>query len=298
MMPTWPSQNTRSPRRSASARAPVEGAAELCRLHVGVARGVMARRFQRQAAPGPSSRARCWCDRPTDRACRETPRPPRRNRVRPCRRRRMAGEHIAAAGKGEELALGPCDGDARVQAEQRERRGLAVRLRVDVSAQHRDAMRRRRRHRGQSLARHVADIAVAGELHPGPALALVVEGHGLAEQSLGVERGVETRLAAQRQGRRADLARLTLGIASGLDQPTQATLPPGPSGKRGGAGQADTSLLTRFRALGGRNGRARAPPAARRLSDVPAGRAAPSRKCRDERNVWRRGRSAGETERR
>jgi hypothetical protein len=58
-------------------------------------------------------------------------------------------------------------------------------------------------------------------LNPGPALAFLKQGQGLAEQRLGIERGIEARLAPQGQRRRGDLAELALHITRRRHDPAQ-----------------------------------------------------------------------------
>ena len=79
------------------------------------------------------------------------------------------------------------------------RRQLHVGPGIDEGAQRRDAVGRRDRRRRETGVRHVADIAVTGELRPGPAFVALVDGDRLAEQRLGVEGSVGTRLAPHRR---------------------------------------------------------------------------------------------------
>ena len=174
-MPTWPSQNTRSPRASSSRLCQSSGlpsSSPACR-----------RRADRQcppprtrAAPGLSNRARGWCGRPRDRACRgslerhvdEIGAHARRS-VRACSAMTIAAD--LSARNLPSLARLACG----VQAQQRQRRRLDVGRRIDIGAERaRSRCVGRDDRGGKSLARHVADITVAHELHPGPALALVV----------------------------------------------------------------------------------------------------------------------------
>ncbi len=70
---------------------------------------------------------------------------------------------------------------------------------------------------GEVVDRHIADIAVLFELHPGPALGDVVDGAKLAEQSFGEQWGVEAGHDPHGRGGADYLAQLALHVAGGLD---------------------------------------------------------------------------------
>ncbi len=82
-------------------------------------------------------------------------------------------------------------------------------------------MRRRRAGRAQRLGRRVADVAVARELDPAPAVARLERGEALAGERLGVEGCVGARRAAQRRGGRDHAHRRALDEARRLDSPAQ-----------------------------------------------------------------------------
>ena len=69
----------------------------------------------------------------------------------------------------------------------------------------------------QPVGGDVADVAVAGALHPGPALGLVVDVDRLAVEQLAVQRGVVAGAAAQVEHPAGDLAALAFDIAIGPD---------------------------------------------------------------------------------
>ena len=73
----------------------------------------------------------------------------------------------------------------------------------------------------QTLARHVADIEVAVDLHPSPTLALGKDSDGLAFEGLGFQVGVGARFTPQRKRRRHNLAWLARHVALGLDQASE-----------------------------------------------------------------------------
>ena len=105
MMPTWPSQNTRSPRRSGASR--VEGMPELGRLHVGVARGLMARGLDRELHQPRAVETDAGAAAPQIRRAEKGFGDGDEVGMRLPDRHRVAGEHISAAGKGDELAFRP-----------------------------------------------------------------------------------------------------------------------------------------------------------------------------------------------
>ena len=78
------------------------------------------------------------------------------------------------------------------------------------------------RSRTKPFARHIAHITVVIELHPGPAVPLVEDGHGLAMQRLGIESRSRKR-GSRRNGtaEAADLPGIALHVALGIDHATQ-----------------------------------------------------------------------------
>ena len=205
----------------------------------------------------------------------------------------MAGEDIAAARKREELALGSATADERVQAQQRQRRRLAVRLGIDIGAQRRDAVGGRDDLAASAprsaCSRHSDRERDCTQAQPSP------------RRRRSRSRRAEPRYRASRRSAApaatastgiADLAGLALDIAFGLDHAAQRLRREVFAISVAPADRATPWPLTTYRALCGRNRTARARPAARRLAAAPAARAAPSRRCRDGRSAWRCARSA------
>ncbi len=106
----------------------------------------------------------------------------------------MARDDETASLEHEKALVTAGDAQLGIHAEMHQRRGFDVGYRIDERAERAHAVRRLVDVRRQRLGRHVADVAVTVELHPGPALALVVDGNRFAEQRLRLE-------AERRRGR-------------------------------------------------------------------------------------------------
>src|SRR5688572_27640164 len=130
----------------------VEGMPELGRLHVGVARGLMARGLDRELYQPRAVQTDAGAATPQIRRAEKGFGDGDEVGMRLPNRYRVAGEHISAAGKGDELAFRLGGSDQRVEAEQGKRRRLAVGLRVDIAAQRSDPMGRRRDAGGEALS--------------------------------------------------------------------------------------------------------------------------------------------------
>ncbi len=87
--------------------------------------------------------------------------------------------------------------------------------RIDERAQRAHAVRRLLDLGRQRLRRHIADVAIAIELHPGPAVALVVDADRLTEQGL--------RLEADRR-RRVECAGVPMRASPAPDNPARSAV--------------------------------------------------------------------------
>src|SRR5262249_49214018 len=134
------------------------------------------------------------------------------------RRKRVPSEDVTSLFESKKFVLFGFGGEQRVQAEQGKRRRLGVWPWEDIGAERCDPMSRLDDGSAQSIARHVADVRIAVDLHPSPTLAFGKNRDRLALESLGVEDRVGARLAPQHQRRRHYLARLALNITLGRDQ--------------------------------------------------------------------------------
>ncbi|GJE70546.1 hypothetical protein CHKEEEPN_2084 [Methylorubrum podarium] len=134
----------------------------------------------------------------------------------------MAGKDEAAPREPPVLALARLRREGRAEAQMGEMRPLQVGRRVDEGAQGGDPMGRCRIGGPERLSRQVADIAVAGELNPGEAVAGLIDRHRVAHHRLGVEPGIRARRAAQGGGGQDDPRRLAFDVALGRDDALQA----------------------------------------------------------------------------
>ena len=182
MTPTWPFQNTRSPRTSGPSAETAN--AERRFLQVAVARrgdpGGRQRRlneprtvdpFRRPSAPEIGRVEEALRDRDEVRFA--APRSPPDGAPRAKNRRRCSAKSFSM--RATERRASSNSATVRGQPD----RGT----RIDVGAQRRDPVRRRNR-RPERDRRQVADVAVALQLDPRPAFALVVDRDLLAEQRL------------------------------------------------------------------------------------------------------------------
>ena len=133
----------------------------------------------------------------------------------------MCREDEAAAIDLREIAGLRRDRNARAARQSADDRLLHIRGRIDEGAVHLDAMRRRGGPFRQRLARHVADITVAHELNPGPALVLIVERDSLAKENLRIDRRFERGRAAQIGDFDAQMHRPAFDVARRLDLAAQ-----------------------------------------------------------------------------
>jgi hypothetical protein len=111
--------------------------------------------------------------------------------------RQMRGEDPASTGELGIAPLDPCHGQFRVDGQEAGIRQLQVRAGIDESAHGADPVSGCRSGLTQGDARQVAHIAVVVELHPGPTLVLVVDGHGLAQDGLGIDWRLARRVAVE-----------------------------------------------------------------------------------------------------
>ena len=121
----------------------------------------------------------------------------------------------AVLGDGEH-AFESLDADTRGKTEGAKRRKFVVGAGIGVGAHHGDPMGRLDRI-AERDGGEIADVTVAFELPPGPAVALFVDDEALTEQSLGVERRAGRRTAAQRRAGGDDSPAHAGDIALGLD---------------------------------------------------------------------------------
>ena len=149
--------------------------------------------------------------------------------------RQMARPEMQAVPGHRELAVPSHDRQPRPERQRHARRKLDPRSRIGVRAQRRHFVGRRngRPERGE---RQVADIKVAVELRPGPALGIVVDRHALAMERLRFERRVRLRSAPQGRARLDDLHRAPFRVARRLD------LAPKMRGCEIGAGRSETAI--------------------------------------------------------
>ena len=218
-----------APSRASARRAPPPA----CRCRA-------ARRCRRRSARsgrGRSSRSLPTSARPRDRASRESARRPRRSPAR--------ATPIGARWRAQRCRPSCVDGEialvrtivSRAPSDSAMRGGsLMLGPGIGVGAQRRDAMGRRGR-RPERGARQIADITVALELRPGPALApRRRRSTALAIERLRLERRVRLRRAPQRRARRDDLHRAPFGVARRLDLTAQMR------GREIGAGRGETAI--------------------------------------------------------
>ena len=198
-MATWPFQKIRSPCCRAGE---AYGLAERGLLHVAVARA--SARRKRSAPPGraPSSRARGWSCRPRGRACRESARRPRRNPAPPRQSAQDAARHdsrpIAVTAKlasSRATAILAPSGSASVGGSLIDGPGnTSVRSAATLWVGARSAA-------PAAPRRQPADVAVARELAPGPAVFVgLIDGDALAHQRFGEQRRAVRGVGAHRRG--------------------------------------------------------------------------------------------------
>src|SRR6185437_7052648 len=197
---------------------PVYGLPEFFCLHVGIARRIIARGFEGELHEARAVEPDAGAAAPKIRRAQKFLCHGDGISYSLARWQRVAREDIASILQREEFTLVGFGGDKRIQAEQGKRRRLGVWLRKYIGAERGDPMSRLDDGGAQTLAGHIADIEIAIDLHPSPALALGKSGDGLTLESLGLEERVGARIASQGKRRRHNLARLALHVALGLDQ--------------------------------------------------------------------------------
>ena len=128
------------------------------------------------------------------------------------------------------VALHARDGEPAAERQCRGRRTFDRRAGIDERPQRRDLVGRQRARAAERRARHVADVAVGGELAPGPAVLVhLVDGHSLAPERFGQERSIVRRRFAQRCLRGDDFEGLPLDKALRLDGSGRDASPRGPT---------------------------------------------------------------------
>ena len=136
-------------------------------------------------------------------------------------RLQMAGEHPAAAIDGGELAFFSGGGDGHAQAGGAQDRGFQIGLAVDEGAQRGHLVGRLRAGLAQGHARHIADVAVGGELAPRPAALFLIDRDGFPHQRFGQPAGSSVGQFVQRRIGQPHLLRHALGVAGDLDHCAQ-----------------------------------------------------------------------------
>ena len=141
-------------------------------------------------------------------------------RFAPAGLREMARPEIEPVRRDREIAFPAHDRQPRAERERHARRQLDAGAGIGVRAQRGDPMGRLGR-RPERRARQIADIMVAIELHPGPALALVVDRHALAVERFGLQRRVRVGVTPERRACRDNPLRLPVRVSRRVDETAQ-----------------------------------------------------------------------------
>ena len=207
MIPTWPFQNTRSPRRRRAERVVErQRPAERGLLHVAVARRGDSRRHQRGLRQAGAVDPFAGAPAPQIGRLEKTLGDGDEIGLARVDRREVLGvEEKAVVGDGE-IAFESNDFDERAEGQREARRPLDRRPGIGVGSQRRDLVGRRAP-TAERRRRQIADVAVARELAPAPVLARLIDDDRLAVERLGFERRLEVGRAPQRRDRRDDAER-------------------------------------------------------------------------------------------
>ena len=133
----------------------------------------------------------------------------------------MAQHHVTTRDEASETVVHRRDGDTGTHRELHQWRCFDVGCGVDERRQRRDAVRRRDHLARHCIGGHVADIAVAIQLHPREPVGGIEHLHGLTVQRLGIEGFGSTRAPTDGHQRAHDLAGHTCHIAWSGNPATQ-----------------------------------------------------------------------------